>query len=74
MDFGIASVGAITILCLLGAQGLKASKVNNKWIPVACGIAGAALGVVGLHARFSGNRRYYSGRSWCCVWFCRNWR
>lgn len=49
MDFGITSVGAITILCLLGAQGLKASKVDNKWIPVACGISGAVLGVVGLH-------------------------
>lgn len=49
MDLGITSVGAITLLCLLGAQGLKASKVSNKWIPVACGVAGAALGIVGMH-------------------------
>lgn len=49
MDFGIASVAAITVIAYLVGQALKASAVDNKWIPVLCGITGAILGVVGLY-------------------------
>ena len=49
MDFGIASVAGITMICYLAGMGLKASaKVKNEVIPVVCGCAGAALGVAGL--------------------------
>lgn len=48
MDFGIASVAAITVICYLLAQGLKATALDNKWLPVCCGVLGGALGVVGL--------------------------
>ena len=48
MDFGIAGVAAITVICYLIAQGVKATPINNKWLPVICGIFGGALGVVGL--------------------------
>ena len=48
MDFGIAGVAAITVICYLVAQGLKATPINNKWLPVICGIFGGVLGVVGL--------------------------
>ena len=42
MDFGIASVAAITVICYLIGQVVKASGVDNKWIPIACGMAGIA--------------------------------
>lgn len=47
MDFGIAGVAAITVICYLIAQGVKATPINNKWLPVICGIFGGVLGVVG---------------------------
>lgn len=49
MDFGIASVAGITVICYLVAQVVKATALDNKWLPVLCGAAGAALGVVGLY-------------------------
>ena len=48
MDFGIASVAAITVICYLAAQAAKATPINNKWIPVICGILGGALGAVAM--------------------------
>ena len=49
MDFGIAGVAAITVICYLAAQGVKATPLDNKWLPVICGALGAVLGVVGLY-------------------------
>ena len=49
MDFGIVGVGAITVLCLLVAQGIKATKLDNKWLPVICGVVGLILGVSGMY-------------------------
>lgn len=48
MDFGIASVAAITVICYLAAQGIKATPLDNKWLPVICGVLGGGLGVVGM--------------------------
>ena len=48
MDFGIAGVAGITILCVLIAQGVKATALDNKWLPVICGVCGGILGVVGM--------------------------
>lgn len=48
MDFGIAGVAAITVICYLAAQAAKATPINNKWIPVICGILGGALGAVAM--------------------------
>lgn len=49
MDFGIASVAAITVIAYLVGAACKASeKVSDNWIPVICGCVGAALGLVGL--------------------------
>lgn len=47
MDFGMASVVAITVICYLAAQALKATAMDNKWLPVICGLCGGILGVVG---------------------------
>ena len=49
MDFGIASVAAITVIAYLVGTGCKASeKISDSWIPVICGCVGAVLGIVGL--------------------------
>ena len=43
---GITGVAAITVICLLVGQAVKASAINSKWIPIICGAAGLILGVV----------------------------
>ena len=48
MDFGIAGVAAVTVICYLIAQGVKATALDNKWLPVICGVCGGILGVVGM--------------------------
>ena len=48
MDFGIASVAAITVLCYLIGQIVKATGLDNKWIPCIAGVVGAILGAVAL--------------------------
>lgn len=49
MDFGIANVAAITVLCYLAAQGLKVTSMDNKWLPAICGALGGVLGVAGMY-------------------------
>ena len=49
LDFGFASVAAITVICFLAAQVIKATALDNKWLPVICGVLGGILGVVGLY-------------------------
>ena len=44
MEFGIASVAAITVVCYLAGVIAKATTLDNKWIPVICGVLGGALG------------------------------
>ena len=48
MDFGIANVVAITVLVYIIGLAVKATPLNNKWIPVICGVSGVILGVVAL--------------------------
>ena len=48
-NIGIASVAAITVICYLVGLIVKASGLNDKYIPICCGVAGAALGVAGLY-------------------------
>ena len=50
MDFGIASVVAITVISYLFGTAAKAfPKLDNKWIPIICGLVGGVLGIVGLY-------------------------
>ena len=46
MDFGIASVAAITAIAYLLGMAVKATSVADKWIPIICGGVGLILGVV----------------------------
>lgn len=40
----IAGVAAITVICWLAAEIAKAAGLAHKWLPVVCGVLGAALG------------------------------
>lgn len=48
-SLGIAGVAAITVICYLVGQVVKASGLDNKWIPIICGLAGALLGLAGMY-------------------------
>lgn len=48
-SLGIATVAAITVICYLAAQVAKATALNNKWLPVICGVLGGILGLVALY-------------------------
>lgn len=50
MDFGITSVASITVICYLAAQAIKATALDNKWLPVICGALGGILGAVAMYA------------------------
>ena len=47
-SLGITGVTAITVICLLIGQAVKATKIDNSWIPIVCGVSGLILGVVGM--------------------------
>ena len=49
MDFGIASVAAITVICYLIGQIVKVTGLDNKFIPCIAGLCGGVLGVVALY-------------------------
>ena len=49
MEFGIASVAAITVICYLVGQVVKVTSLDTKYIPAICGIVGASLGPVALY-------------------------
>lgn len=46
---GIAAIPVITVICYLIAEAIKATALDNKWLPVICGFLGAVLGVVALY-------------------------
>lgn len=49
MDIGtIGSVVGITVICYLAALAVKATPLDNKWLPVICGVLGGVLGLAGL--------------------------
>ena len=48
MDFGIAGVAAITVIAYLIGSAVKATSLNNRWIPSICGTVGGILGVLAI--------------------------
>lgn len=48
MDFGIAGVAAITVIAYLIGSAVKATSLNNRWIPSICGTVGGILGVLAM--------------------------
>ena len=47
-SIGITGVAAITAICFLAAEIVKATKLNKKWIPPICGILGGVLGPIAM--------------------------
>ena len=45
---GMAGVAGITTICYLCGLSVKLSALDNKYIPLLCGLAGALLGVAAL--------------------------
>lgn len=49
MNFEIASVVGITVIAYLVGMGWKAADMlDDKYIPVVCGVIGAVLGIVAM--------------------------
>ena len=46
--FGLATIPSIIVICYLAAQGVKTTTLDNKYIPIICGVLGGILGVVGM--------------------------
>ena len=49
MDFGIATVVAITVIVYIVGLIVKATRLDNKWIPVICGLSGIVQGIAALY-------------------------
>lgn len=47
-DFGIVAVPVITVIVFLIAEAVKATPLENKWIPVICGFCGGGLGIAAM--------------------------
>lgn len=45
----LATVAGITVICFAVGLGVKASPLDDKFIPVIVAVVGGALGVVGLY-------------------------
>jgi hypothetical protein len=39
---GITSVAAISVIAYMLGEVAKATSLDNKWIPITCGVAGAS--------------------------------
>lgn len=46
---GITGVAVITVICYLIGMAVKATEIDNKWIPIIVGAVGGALGVAGMY-------------------------
>ncbi len=47
-NLGIAALPVITVICFLAAEAVKATTLDNKWLPIICGTLGGILGVVAM--------------------------
>lgn len=45
---GIKAIPIITIIAFLIAEAFKLTPLDERWIPVLCGVVGGALGVLAL--------------------------
>ena len=45
----IAAIPVITVIVFLIAEAIKATALDNKWLPVICGFCGGCLGVLALY-------------------------
>lgn len=43
------TIWSITVICFVVAEVVKATKLDNKWLPIICGVFGGILGVVAMY-------------------------
>lgn len=46
---GIVSIPVITIICFLIGEGVKLTPLDQRFIPVICGLCGGILGIVAMY-------------------------
>ena len=46
---GMAGVATVSVIAWLVGETVKLSPLDNRWIPVICGICGGALGIAGMY-------------------------
>lgn len=46
---GMAGVAAISVIAWLVGETVKLCPLDNRWIPVVCGVCGGILGVAGMY-------------------------
>ena len=46
---GMVGVAAISVIAYLSGEAVKLSPMDNRYIPLVCGLVGAVLGIVGMH-------------------------
>lgn len=51
---GVTGVGAITVICILIGFIVKATVLENKWIPCICGAFGCLLGLLWFFMGYPG--------------------
>ena len=49
MEFGVACVAAITVICYLIGLIVKVLPLDSRYIPILCGLAGGVLGMACLY-------------------------
>ena len=47
-NLGIETLPVITIIVFLAVEGVKATPIDNKWLPVIAGTLGGILGIVAM--------------------------
>ena len=48
-ELGIAAIPVITVIVFLAVEAVKATALDNKWLPVIAGGFGGALGIVAMY-------------------------
>ena len=50
MEFmGMAAVTAISVIAYLVGEGVKLSPLDNRWIPLLCGVSGGLMGLAAMY-------------------------
>ena len=47
-EWGIQAIPVITVIVFLIAEAVKATPLDNKWLPVICGAVGGILGIIAM--------------------------
>ena len=46
---GVTGVAAISVIAYMLGELVKVTRLDNKWIPVICGLSGGMMGAAGMY-------------------------